>query len=469
MKEDGQIKGLQWGSSFSEIGGGAIRFTSGSDAQFDFLLFESEITACKAHAKMLLKQGIIAQGEADGIFAGLGELEALDEGEKQAKVAASEDVHSAVLSFLEEKHGVKNLHCGRSRNDLVACDEKLFLKKQAQEMQVALGSLVKALAKKALEHANSPMPGYTHHQPALPTTFGHTLLAFAYAFKRDSQKFANFIQLHDSNPLGAGVGFGTTLPIDAKQTTLELGFSKTQENSLDAVSSRWEPQADFAYACASAMTHLSILAQTLLIFSMKETGFATLEDVHSTGSSAMPQKKNPDVLEAIKAKAAKTQASLLQVLSAAKSNLAGYNKDLQWGKYCVMESAFETKTAVETAAQVIDFLGVNAQKMEKAAEGNFIGALSVAEQLKQEHGIDFSSAKKIVEKAVAQSAEKGLGKIGAGILNKLLAEAEVSVTSEEMEEWQDAKWIVSKTGESGPNPAHVLKKAGELLAAKKQE
>lgn len=469
MKEDGQIKGLQWGSAFSEIGGGAIRFTSGSDAQFDFLLFESEISACKAHAKMLLKQGIIAQEEADWIFAGLVELEGLGEGEKQAKVSASEDVHSAVLSFLEEKHGVKNLHCGRSRNDLVACDEKLFLKKQAKETQVALGSLVKALAKKALEHANSPMPGYTHHQPALPTTFGHTLLAFAYAFQRDSQKFANFIELHDSNPLGAGVGFGTTFPIDAEQTTEELGFGKTQENSLDAVSNRWEPQADFAYACASAMTHLSILAQTLLIFSMKETGFASLEDAYATGSSAMPQKKNPDVLEAIKAKTAKTQASLLQVLSTAKSNLAGYNKDLQWGKYCVMESAFEAKTAVETAAEVVGCLGVNAEKMGKAAEENFIGALSVAEQLKQEHEIGFSSAKKIVENAVAQSSGKGLAKIDAATLNKLLAEAGASVTPEEMEKWQDAKWIVSKTGESGPNPAHVLKKAGELLAAKKQE
>src|SRR3990167_147703 len=438
VKEDGQIKGLQWGSSFSEIGGGAIRFTSGSDAQFDFLLFESEITACKAHAKMLLKQGIIAQGEADGIFAGLDELEGASEEEKRAKVAASEDVHSAVLSFLEEKHGVKNLHCGRSRNDLVACDEKLFLKKQAQEMQVALGSLVKALAKKALEHANSPMPGYTHPQPALPTTFGHTLLAFAYAFKRDSQKFASFIQLHDSNPLGAGVGFGTTFPIDAEQTTEELGFGKTQENPLDPVSNPWEPQADFA--CASEMTPLSTPAQTLLIFSMKEPGFASLEDAYATGSSAMPQKKNPDVLEAIKAKTAKTQASLLQVLSTAKSNLAGYNKDLQWGKYCVMESAFEAKTAVETAAEVVGCLGVNAEKMGKAAEENFIGALSVAEQLKQEHEIGFSSAKKIVENAVAQSSGKGLAKIDAATLNKLLAEAGASVTPEEMEKWQDAKW-----------------------------
>lgn len=462
MKEKRQFKGLQWGSSFQSIESKTIEFTSGNDAKFDFFLWESELQACKAHAKMLSKQGIILKDEASEILTGLEQLEKFSDGEKKASLEASEDVHSAVLSFLEKEYGVKNLHCGRSRNDLIACDEKLFLKKHAVEMKKALESITKTLAKKALKHSKAVMPGYTHHQPALPTTFGHVLMSFAFAFKRDSQKFASWIELHDSNPLGAGVGFGTTFPIDVKQTTAELKFTKPQENSLDAVSNRWEPQADYAYACASTMTHLSILAQTLLVFSMKEIGFAMLDDGHSTGSSAMPQKKNPDVLEAIKAKTAETQASLLQIHSAAKSNLAGYNKDLQWGKYCVIGTALETQNAIEIAAKAIEGLQVNEVKMKQASESNFTGALSVAEQLKQEHGIPFSDAKKIVEKAVAQSAEKGFQKISATELNPLLAEGK-KVTPGELEKWQDSGWIISKTGETGPNPKSVEKKAKEIL------
>lgn len=481
---------LQWGGAFKEIGGKTVSFTSGKDPEFDFMLLESEILACKAHAKMLLKQGIISKEESKAIFAGLDELEGKSGGtaETQAKaeIEIAEDVHSTVLGFLEGKHGVKNLHCGRSRNDLVACDEKLFLKKQALEMQAALQKLVKTLAKKALENSGTTMPGYTHHQPALPTTFGHLMLSFAYAFKRDSKKFSQWIELHDTNPLGAGVGYGTTFPIDIQQTTSELGFAQSQENSLDAVSNRWEPQADFAYACVSAMTHLSILAQTLLIFSMKEVGFTSLKDKHSTGSSAMPQKKNPDSLEAIKAMTAKTQASLMQVVSAAKCNLAGYNKDLQWGKYEVLECAANAKTAVEIAAEIVDGLEVNKEKMGAESKAGFVGALSVAEQLKQDYGINFASAKKIVEKAVSEATAQGEHKITSAILNQLLdeckgeskgktnsgiplvppvptAHATPAISESELEKWQDPEWIISKTGESGPNPAHVSKKAGELL------
>jgi len=280
------------------------------------------------------------------------------------------------------------------------------------------------------------LPGYTHHQQALPTTFGHLLAAFSHSFARDAKKFDAWLAIHDECPLGAGTGFGTTLPISTAKTAKLLGFKKAHANSIDAITNRWELEADFAYCLASAMTHLSILAQTLMLFSTSEFGFVELGDKLSTGSSAMPHKKNPDVLEAIKGKAAKVQASLLAILSTAKSNMAGYNKDAQFGKHELFDAIGNTLPSLAIMSKVIAGIKPNQQKMLASLHPSTT-SLSVAENIALKHKVPFKQAKAAVEKALAKA--KG-GKITA----KMLAAHGIIASDSELSTWQNPKWAAAQ-------------------------
>ena len=267
------------------------------------------------------------------------------------------------------------------------------------------------------------------------------------------------MEIHSYSTVGAGTGFSTTFPIDSTQTSKSLGFKKPHENSLDAITNRWEPEADFAYCLASAMTHLGILAQTLILFSTNEFNYMSLGDELSTGSSAMPHKKNPDVLESIKAKTALVHSSLLSILSISKSNLAGYNKDSQWGKQELMKAISHSLPSLPMMAKVIDALEPNADEMLSSLE-SATTSLSVAENLTMKHKLQFADSKKAVEKALA----KGKGELNPAALNAELKESGIQVSETELAQWQDAKWAVEHTAASGPNPKHVAEKSKALLA-----
>ncbi|VVC04849.1 Argininosuccinate lyase [Candidatus Burarchaeum australiense] len=433
---------LLWGSGYKNIGQQAIDFCASGDWEADLALFEAELAASKAHVKMLHSQKLISGKDAKGMLIALAKLEKA--GAKALEPA--EDIHTSFDIFLNKHAQAGNFRLALSRNDQVVTSEHVFLQAKAKAFSSQLQLLAKVLAKKSLKTSGAVMAGYTHHQQALPTTFGHLMLAFAYAFQRDAKKFEAWPDLHDSCELGAGTSFGTTLPIDAQKTAKLLGFSHASPNSLDAISSRWELEADFTYCLASAMTHLSILAQTLILFSTSEFGYVSLGDAHSTGSSAMPQKKNPDVLEAIKGKTAEVHSSLLAILSLSKSNLAGYNKEGQWGKHEMLEAIAHTQPSIKMMAQVIDSLKLDEKKM-LASLSPLTTSLPVAENFSQKYGVPFKKAKAEVEKAIAKGSFKGL-----------------PISTADLALWQSPVWILAHASASGPNPKEVEKKAKEILA-----
>jgi argininosuccinate lyase len=425
---------LLWGKGYSKISADIVDFCASGDWAGDLVLLPAEIELGKAHAKMLHGQNLISGAELAAILSAFTKLE--KGGPKL--LAPAEDIHTSIDIFLAKETNGKagNFRLALSRNDEVVTAEHIYLKKKAKDAKNELGKLAAALKQKAAHSQNIILAGYTHHQQALPTTFSHLLLAFAHSFERDAKKFEKWAELHDECPLGAGTGFGTTLPISTAKTAALLGFSKPHANSIDAITNRWELESDFAYCLASAMTHLSILAQTLILFSTSEFGYVELGDKLSTGSSAMPHKKNPDVLEAIKGKAAKVQASLLAILSTAKSNMAGYNKDTQFGKHELFEAIGETLPSIDIMAKVIDGIKPQPQKMLASLQSSTT-SLSVAENLALKHHVPFKSAKASVEKALAQT--KG-GKITA----KALAVQGITASESELSTWQNPKWAAAQ-------------------------
>jgi argininosuccinate lyase len=457
-------KGLLWGSGYSKIGADAVDFCSSGDFAADLKLFDAELAASKAHAYMLHAQKLISDKEADGILAALEKLEKA--GPKA--LSEAEDIHSAVDACLNANTQAGNFRLALSRNDQVVSAEHLFLQAKASEFSSELKSLAKTLATKAIAHKNDVMSGYTHYQQAQPTTFGHLLLAYAFAFARDAKKFECWVSTHDSFELGAVTGFGTTLQADPQKTAKMLGFSKAKENSLDAVANRWELEADFAYCIASTMTHLSTLAHTLILFTTSEFGYVSLGDKYSTGSSAMPHKKNPDVLEAIKGKTSEAQSSLFAIMTNAKSNLVGYNKDTQWGKHEVLEAIGHALPSLEIMSKVIEGLKVDKKKM-LASLSPLTCTLAVAENVAKKHNVPFKQAKQAVEKAIAKADAKGKKIFTADELNECIASAgagaSAKVSPVDLELWFSPQWVVEHTGANGPNPAHVEAAASKLIGS----
>lgn len=460
MEDKPNAAKLLWGSGYSAIGQDVVDFCSSGDFAADLALFEGELKASKAHASMLHAQKLLSDEEATGILAALDKLENAG----PSALEASEDIHSAVDAYLNANAQAGNFRLGLSRNDQVVSAEHIMLNSNAAAFAKALKSLSKLLAKQATAHKGAVMAGYTHHQQALPTTFGHTLLSFAFAFARDAKKFDNLAGVHDEFELGAGTGYATTLPIDASKTAKEAGFAKAKQNSLDAICGRWELEADFTYCTASAMTHLSMLAQTLILFSTSEFGYVSLGDELSTGSSAMPQKKNPDILEAIKGKAGEVHASLFAILSIAKSNLAGYNKDTQWGKHEALEAAGHALPSIVMMEKVIAGLNVNEKKMLSALSP-LTCSLAVAENVALKHKVPFKQAKQAVEKAIAKSHAAGKKEIGLGELNAELSASGAKVSQSDLDLWQSPKWVVEHSSAMGPNPAQVETAAKALMAS----
>jgi len=379
-----------------------------SSIKFDSRMFEEDITGSMAHATMLGAQGINSKEDTDAILSGLqGILDDLNSGALEIDPNA-EDIHTFVEGELTQRIGSagKRLHTSRSRNDQVALDDRLTLKKEADALDAQLKELLEVLCKLAKEHSDKIMPGYTHMQRAQPIVFGHHLLAYAEMFLRDRSRLQDATdRMMSACPLGSGALAGTTYDIDREMTAKALGFAGPSHNSLDGVSDR-----DFCIELAAVlsliMVHLSRFAEEIILWCSWEFKFVELDDAFSTGSSIMPQKKNPDIAELVRGKSGRVFGDLMGLLTVMKGIPLAYNKDMQEDKEAIFDAFDTVKMCLTAFIPMIDTMTVLPENMRKAAAGGFINATDCADFLVGK-GLPFRDAYKATGELVALCIAKG--------------------------------------------------------------
>ncbi|MCI7401779.1 MAG: argininosuccinate lyase [Christensenella sp.] len=376
-----------------------------SSISFDCRMYKEDILGSIAHATMLGKQNIISLEDSKLIVNELNNImNDLENGNLQIDMQA-EDIHMFIEAELTKRLGVvgKRLHTARSRNDQVAVDTKMYVKNQINEIKALLLDLIKTLIDLAENNLDTVMPGYTHMQRAQPITFAHHLMAYVEMFKRDLSRFNNAYELMDSMPLGSGALATTTYNIDREYTASLLGFSNVTLNSLDGVSDR-----DFCMETASdiaiAMVHLSRLSEEIILWCSWEFKFVELDDAYATGSSIMPQKKNPDITELVRGKTARTIGNLNTLLVMMKGLPLAYNKDMQEDKQAIFDSIDTIKICISTMIPMLATMKVNKQNMLNAGQKGFINATDCADYLVKK-GLAFRDAYKITGSLVAKCIE----------------------------------------------------------------
>ena len=371
-----------------------------SSISFDARLYKEDITGSMAHAAMLGRQGIIEQHEADKIVAALKEILADIEAGKVVFSVENEDIHMNIETLLTERIGDtgKRLHTARSRNDQVAVDIRLYLKKEIVAIRKMALDLMDVLVKKAEENKEAYMPGYTHLQRAQPTTFAHYMMAYANMLRRDVTRLEDCLERMDEMPLGSGALAGTTYPIDRYSVAKELGFARITQNSLDGVSDR-DFAIEFLSACSMMMMHLSRFSEEIILWCSWEFKFVELDDAYSTGSSIMPQKKNPDVAELVRGKTGRVYGDLVTLLTVMKSLPLAYNKDMQEDKEPLFDAIDTVKQCLPVFGAMVQTMTVLPKNMAKAAAGGFINATDCADYLVRK-GMPFRDAYKIVGRLV---------------------------------------------------------------------
>jgi argininosuccinate lyase len=376
---------------------------------FDQRLYRQDIAGSIAHAKMLAKQGIISEKEAELITMGLVSLREEIEQGKFPFQPELEDIHMNIEARLTEKIGevAGKLHTARSRNDQVALDLRLFTKEAIEETIRRLRELQCALLDVAEANKGVVMPGYTHLQRAQPVLLAHHLLAYFEMLERDIHRFKDCLKRTDVLPLGSGALAGVPYPIDRSFLAQELGFSQISQNSIDAVSDR-DFVIEYQAAASMAMMHLSRLAEELVLWSSAEFGFIDLDEAYTTGSSIMPQKKNPDVAELARGKTGRTYGNLLGMLTTMKALPLSYNRDLQEDKEGLFDTVDTLHSTLEVFAGMMRMLKVNAGRTRQAAEEGYILATDLADYLVKK-GVPFRQAHKIVGELVSYAVEQGKG------------------------------------------------------------
>ena len=378
-----------------------------SSVSFDARMYREDIAGSIAHAAMLGKQGIIEEHEAEKIIDGLKAILAdIDAGGVEFS-DDNEDIHMNIEVMLTNRIGDtgKRLHTARSRNDQVAVDFRLYVKKQIPVIIGMILDLEKVLLKKAEANLETVMPGYTHLQRAQPTTFAHYMMAYANMLKRDVTRFEDCLERMDECPLGAGALATSTYPVDRFQTAGALGFRKPVDNSMDAVSDR-DYAIEFLSACSLLMMHLSRFSEELILWCSWEFKFVELDDAYSTGSSIMPQKKNPDVAELVRGKTGRVYGSLITLLTVMKGLPLAYNKDMQEDKECVFDAIDTVEMCLPVFAAMLDTLTVRPKNMARAASGGFINATDCADYLVRK-GMPFRDAYMVVGRLVNMCIKSG--------------------------------------------------------------
>ena len=366
----------------------------------DARLYRHDIMGSIAHAKMLARQRIISSIEARKIVRGLQAIEREIDNGKFAFSNADEDIHMNIERRLTERIGSAGgkLHTARSRNDQVALDMRLFLRDEVKLILDALATLCQELVKTAQKHLDVIMPGYTHLQRAQPVLFAHHLLAYVEMFLRDSERFADGLERINVLPLGSGALAGTTFPIDRLYVAKLLGFRRISKNSIDAVSDR-DFLLEFLAAASILFVHLSRLADELVLWSSQEFGFIELPEGYCTGSSMMPQKKNPDVPELIRGKTGRVFGHLHALLTIMKGLPLAYNRDLQEDKLPLFDTVDTVKASVKMMSEIVAGMKVGRERMQRAVENGFMNATDVADYL-AERGVPFRDAHEITGRIV---------------------------------------------------------------------
>lgn len=441
-----------WSGRFTE---NVSEFTQrfGASLPVDKALYAQDVAGSKAHAHMLAKAGVISDEDATAIVEGLDRVKSrIDEGDFAFDIN-DEDIHMSIERALTADIGDAGarLHTGRSRNDQVATDTRLFAKKRAGDLMRANVALRHALIKQAEENFDVILPGYTHLQHAQPVLFSHHMLAYVWMLSRDFDRLAAARKAADACPLGSAALAGTTYPLDRQMTANELGFSSVIPNSLDAVSDR-DFLLDLDYACAVSCMHLSRLCEELVLWSTSEFGFVELSDAFSTGSSIMPQKKNPDFAELIRGKTGRVVGDLVGLLVTMKALPLAYNKDLQEDKEGAIDAAKTLEDCLQCAAGMIETMQIKADNMMAQAKRGHLAATDVADYLAK-RGMPFRRAHEVVGHLVLLCEQRGCN------LNDLSIEdfkAESELFEDDIVEELDIPAIVAaRTTEGGTGNAAV--------------
>ncbi|QAV27520.1 argininosuccinate lyase [Neobacillus thermocopriae] len=396
-----------WGGRFTKT---AAQWVDdfGASIHFDQQLVEEDIEGSIAHVTMLGECGILPKEDVETIKKGLTKLlEKAKNGELSFSVAY-EDIHLNIEKMLIDEIGPVGgkLHTGRSRNDQVATDMHLYLRKRVIEIIELIRQLQRVLVEKAERHVETLIPGYTHLQRAQPISFAHHLLAYVWMFERDRERFTESLKRINKSPLGAGALAGTTFPIDRHLTAQLLGFDSIYENSLDAVSDR-DFIIEFLSNSSILMMHLSRFCEELILWSSQEFQFIEMDDTFATGSSIMPQKKNPDMAELIRGKTGRVYGNLMALLTVMKGLPLAYNKDMQEDKEGMFDTVQTVIGSLKIFAGMIETMTVRTDVMEKATKQDFSNATELADYLAKK-GVPFREAHEIVGKLVLTCIERGV-------------------------------------------------------------
>lgn len=378
-----------------------------SSILFDQRMYKQDIQGSLAHATMLGRQGIITKEEADDIVNGLTViLQDIEDGKVEFSME-NEDIHMNIEAMLTQRIGPdgKRLHTGRSRNDQVAVDFRLYVKSEIPKIIGMLLDLEKVLTEKAKANTETVMPGYTHMQRAQPTTFAHYMMAYANMIRRDITRLEDCLERMDECPLGAGALATSSYPIDREFTAHALGFKKPTENSMDSVSDR-DFAIEFLSACSILMMHLSRFSEEIILWCSWEFKFVEMDDAYSTGSSIMPQKKNPDVAELVRGKTGRVYGSLITLLTVMKGLPLAYNKDMQEDKEPVFDAIDTVELCIPVFSAMLETMTVLPKNMRKAASGGFINATDCADYLTRK-GMPFREAYMIVGRLVNNCLKSG--------------------------------------------------------------
>jgi argininosuccinate lyase len=452
-----------WGGRFSESPDAVMEEINAS-IEFDQHLYRQDIAASKAHAAMLGKQGIITADHAAQIIRGLDTILSEIESGKFDFKRGLEDIHMNVESRLAELVGAAagRLHTARSRNDQVATDFRLWIRGAIDAIDEALTAYQRALAEKALAHAATVMPGFTHLQAAQPVTFGHHLLAYVEMTARDRGRFADARARLNESPLGAAALAGTSFPIDRDMTASALGFDQPMANSLDAVSDR-----DFVLetlsAAAIAAVHLSRFAEEIVIWTSPLAGLLLLSDRFTTGSSIMPQKRNPDAAELVRAKAGRIFGALQALLTVMKGLPLAYQKDMQEDKEGAMDALSALQLSIAAMTGMVRDMVPDAARMRRAADEGYATATDLADWLVSELGMPFREAHHVTGRIVAKAASDHV------LLHQLPLEAmqaiEPRITKEVFAVLSVENSVKNRASYGGTAPKNVRRQAGKWLNA----
>ena len=396
-----------WGGRFAS-GPDAIMEEINASIDFDQKFYSQDIAGSRAHAAMLHEQGILSSADHAAIDEGLSTISLEIESGDFKFSRALEDIHMNIESRLAELIGpaAGRLHTARSRNDQVALDFRMWVRDQTDAAQAALLIFIKVLLDKAEAHADTVMPGFTHLQSAQPVTFGHHCLAYVEMMARDLSRFKDARERMNECPLGAAALAGTSFNIDRHATAKALGFREPTRNSLDSVADR-DFALEFLSAASICATHLTRLAEEIVIWSTPQFGFVQLSDKFSTGSSIMPQKKNPDAAELVRGKGGRINGALIGLLTVMKGLPMTYSKDMQEDKEGVFDAAETLELCLSAMTGMVSDMTINAENMEAAAGSGYATATDLADWLVREVGIPFREAHHVTGRAVAMAESKG--------------------------------------------------------------